>query len=304
MYAKQVILVAIFLIIIESCQQSNNEMLVNRNAIGKSTIADSTLNNQLPLTKPLNHITDTGRKFIRTADIKAKVKDVKHETAIIESIVTRNGGFITNSTMQASVVNLSQYDFSEDSSIISITYSLSNTIILRIPHIYLDTFLQEIGNRFYFLHHRVVNSEDVTYNFLRNNVNYSRGTAHSLRIKNAIDKKGNNLNHIISAEEDLYDMVGDADEALFKNLKISDQVKYSTVTLYIYQNPTVLIEKNEKVKPKETYTPGFGKQVFASVFSGWQMVVNIVILLLTYWPVFLLYFICMIAFKRYKKHNV
>ncbi len=104
---------------------------------------------------------DTTHRFIRTADLKFKVKSVVKATYTIEDIVARQGGFVTYTNLGSQINYSTTTAISADSSLVTNWYTVTNTLVLRVPNVKLDTTLKLIGRTIDFLDYRVIKAEDV-----------------------------------------------------------------------------------------------------------------------------------------------
>ncbi|OYX82606.1 MAG: hypothetical protein B7Y83_14200, partial [Flavobacteriales bacterium 32-34-25] len=58
---------------------------------------------------------DSTRKFVRTADLKFKVKSVPQTTYAIENITNKFGGFVTFTNLQSNIIDQYETKISQDS---------------------------------------------------------------------------------------------------------------------------------------------------------------------------------------------
>ncbi|MDI1317467.1 DUF4349 domain-containing protein [Flavobacterium sp.] len=84
---------------------------------------------------------DSNRKFVQTADLKFKVKNVAKSTYVIENIVGKNGGFVTFTDLKSNSSEKSETKISKDSTLETNRITVDNTIRLRVPNAKLDTIL-------------------------------------------------------------------------------------------------------------------------------------------------------------------
>lgn len=79
------------------------------------------------------------RKFIRTADLKFKVKNVPQSTYAIENATNKFGGYVTYTNLQSSITDQIASKISQDSILETTKFSVQNSITIRIPNTKLDT---------------------------------------------------------------------------------------------------------------------------------------------------------------------
>lgn len=244
---------------------------------------------------------DSTRKFIRTADLKFKVKDVIKSTYDIEEITSQQGGFVTYTNLASNIDNVDIKPISADSSIETTYYTVTNSIILRVPNTKLDTTLKEIAKNIDYLDYRIIKAEDVALQILSNNLTQKRSAKNEERLTNAINNRGKKLDETANAEEVLLSKEEQLDNAKISNLSLVDQIKFSTINLYIYQRQAIKNEYIANHKDIEVYEPGFGSKMLESLKSGWDMLKTFLVFLINLWTLILLIFVLYIIYKRYKQ---
>jgi hypothetical protein len=218
---------------------------------------------------------DETRKFIRTATLKFKVKDVIKSTYDIEGITVGQGGFVTYTHLQSEIDNTNTTNISADSSLVSTYYTVVNSMELRVPNVKLDTTLKEIARNIDFLDYRTIRAQDVALQMLANNLTQRRA---------------------IRQEQ--------VDNAQIANLSLADQINFSTITLHIYQTQSVKHELVSNDKNITAYEPGLGSQLLDSLRFGWDILTTIIVFLVKLWGLILpaiVVYIAVIVYKKYKK---
>ena len=124
---------------------------------------------------------DSTRKFVRTAEMKFKVKDVRKATFSIEDIIARHDGFVTYTNLNSTVDYKTYTAMSPDSMLETWFYTVANDMVVRIPNTTLDTTLKEIARHIDYLDYRVIKAEDVTLNMLSNQLMQMRLKSHTTR---------------------------------------------------------------------------------------------------------------------------
>lgn len=242
---------------------------------------------------------DTTRKFIRTADLKFKVNDVIQSTYDIENITTRFGGFVTYTHLASNVNAVTLTPVSADSSLESTSFEVVNTITLRIPNTQLDTTLKEISHNIEFLDFRTITADNVALQILANKLIQKRAAKNESRLTLAIDGKGRKLHETTDAEELLMSRGEQGDNALLSNLSLADQINFSTVTLAIYQRPSVKRELISNGKNIEAFQPGFGSKIGESFQIGWMGVTEFIVALATLWPLIALTILVYFLYRKF-----
>lgn len=284
--------------IVISCKQAQSENAEATSDLTKAVAADSTsIASSSAAVEPKN----STRKFVRTADIKFKVKNVAKSTGIIEDATSRFGGFVTYTNLQSTINDEDHTKVSPDSTLVTTKYTVENNMTIRVPNTQLDTVIKTIANQIGFLHYRVIKADDVTLQMLSNKMAQKRSASTEKRIATAIDTKGKKLNQVIDAEENL-DAKKEANDAkTLENLSLNDQVNFSTLTLQIYQDQTVKQEMIANEKSVNTYRPNIGLQVWDSIKTGWFVLENIISFVVLLWPFALIGFAGFIGYKKFLK---
>lgn len=271
--------------------------------------ADSTAVEMVSSSAAVVNKNDSSHKFIRTADLKFRVKSVIKSTYDIETIVARQGGFVTHTSLNSNVEEskTTTLNIGADSLLETTHYTVINEIVLRVPNVKLDTTLKEISRNIEFLDYRIINSDDVALKLLSNDLQIKRSARSEDRVTRAIDTRGKKLNETTVAEEALLNKREQADNARIANLSLKDQINYSTVNLTIYQRQTV---KNELIANEDSigkYKPGFGIKLLNSLRFGWTILEGFILFIFNLWGLILLgagaYFLYKIYKIRKHKNN-
>lgn len=263
----------------------------------KSFLADSTSAAYVSSSAAVENGKDSTHKFIRTADLKFKVKNVIRSTYDIEDITRRQGGFVTYTNLESNIVNVTTTSVSADSSLETTYYSVTNTITLRVPNTRLDTTLKEISRNIDFLDYRVIKADDVALDILSNNLTQKRFAKNEQRLINAIDNRGKRLNETTAAEETLLNKQEQADNAYINTLSLKDKIQFSTVNLLIYQRQTISRELISNDKNIKEYEPGFGSKILESILTGWTVLETFLVFLVKLWGILLFAFVAYILYR-------
>ena len=283
-----------------SCGRSPGNESRSEN-VQDEVMMDSTGNEFFSSSAAVENGKDSSRKFIRTADLKFKVKSVVNATYAIENITNELGGFVTFTELNSHIDNTTTTAVSADSSLETTYFTVVNQIVLRVPNTQLDTTLKSIANLIDYLDYRIIKADDVALNILANKLTQERSKKNEKRLTDAIDNRGKKLKETTTAEELLLRKQEQADNAKISNLSLNDQVNFSTVSLLIYQRQAIKRELISNYKNIDEYTPGFGNRILGALRSGWEIVQNIIIFITQIWGLILLAIVIFILFKRYNK---
>jgi len=242
------------------------------------------------------------RDFIKTASIKFRVNNVRTATEKIEDLMAKFNGYVKSSHLANRSENYSRQIVRKDSVLISQQIVVENTMILRIPNEKMDSLFRAMNPLINFLDYRSYNLDDVTYKLLRNLKDATRLKKYDQRQTAHIDNKDSKLKETTSAEENLLEKQKQSDNLQVENLEISDQVKYCTVTLDIYQKPVIIREVIENFNEYSSrYKPNILSRIWESIVYSWNIVEEIIVFIFNLWGIILLILIGVYFLRMFLK---
>jgi len=287
-------------IILFSCSQSDKGNRGQREENITSEQADATQKSTNTQPQP-KFKGDSTRTFIRKANLSFKVKDVRTATFDIERIVNANRGYVTSSELESNINYKSSVRISKDSMLDMTNYTVHSNIMMRIPNTELDKTLTEIASLIDYLDYRRVNAEDITAQLQDARLTEKRYTQHTQRLEKAIDEKGNKLNQLVDAEDNLLEKQQYADQSKINSGELAHDVKYSTIAIKIYQKETTRKEAYAYSAPIEPYQPNFGVKLLDAVSVGAVVFGEILLFFIKLWPIALLVVAFIFIFKSVRK---
>jgi hypothetical protein len=268
-----------------------------------SVAADSTAAGYVSSSAAVETGKDSTRKFIRTADLKFKVRSVIDATYRIEDITGKSGGFVTYTNLNSTIDNKTITAISADSSLETTYFTVANSMVLRVPNRMLDSTLKAIAVLIDYLDFRVIKAEDVGLQILSNQLEQQRLARHEKRLTSAIDSRGRKLEETTTAEENLLNRQGESDAAGIANLSLQDQIQFSTINLSIYQRQAVTRELIANDRNIEEYEPGIGSKLLEALKVGWKALEAVVIFLARLWALILFGIIVYIIYRKYVRDS-
>lgn len=275
-----------------ACSQASQESAVAEDARSEKL----SLSSSAAVEKP----DDTIRKFIRTADIRFRVKNVEQATYRIEDIATSLGGFVTYTKLASQEAGRDIIPISADSSLETIKYTVVNNITLRVPNVRLDTTLKAIATLVDYLDYRAISADDVALQIKANKWAQKRALGSGGRLETALDKNGK-LREAINGAEVLNGIKGQADEAALANLSLQDQVNFSTVSIDIYQRQDFKRWVIANDKDIAAYKPGLGTKLWDALKAGWSLIEYLIVAITHLWALILLAIIMYLLFRNRAK---
>jgi len=301
-------IVLIFSLILVGCSSGESEAKESRDEVSQGFLGNSKTEAAAPIeklkdgevTKEENHPlsssaarigkADSTHTFIRTADIKFKVKDVTRATYKIEDIVGAHDGFVSFTNLASNVLYTNRTKINEDSILESTHYRVDNSITIRVPSTQLDSVLRALAPLMDFLDHRTIKADNIRFELIANQMAEARLKKYNERLTTAIDKRGKKLNETSNAEDNLLTRQESSDKAQLQSMELMEQVEYSTVTLYIYQPETINYSLSAVEKTPAIYEPSFGSRLTTAAKMGWYVLKEIIIFLVQMWGIILLGF--------------
>jgi len=258
-----------------SCQNSETK---ERLAVSIESLADSVniSSDASQESKP------DSTKFIRTADIRFKVNDVQQTTTRIEDIVRKNKGYVAYTHLASTTENTDQQQVSKDSNLVVTYFTVSNTITIRVPNYLLDTTLREIGADVVFLDHRTIKADDVSIPYLENQLGQRRYNGSKPKFVAGAKQKDVNDTKVLSIyQQELQD------EYYIANKRLDRDIRYSVVTMELYQSPILHREMVSRPVELKAYHAGLWGRIGDSLQQGWYIFEDFIVFIIRLWGLIL-----------------
>jgi hypothetical protein len=258
-----------------SCQNSETK---ERLAVSIESLADSVniSSDASQESKP------DSTKFIRTADIRFKVNDVQQTTTRIEDIIRKNKGYVAYTHLASTTENTDQQQVSKDSNLVVTYYTVSNTITIRVPNYLLDTTLREIGADVVFLDHRTIKADDVSIPYLENQLGQRRYNGSKPKFVAGAKQKDVNDTKVLSIyQQELQD------EYYIANKRLDRDIRYSVVTMELYQSPILHREMVSRPVELKAYHAGLWGRIGDSLQQGWYIFEDFIVFIIRLWGLIL-----------------
>ncbi len=223
------------------------------------------------------------RQFVRTADLKFRVRDVARTTHVVEDLTSRYGGFVTKNHLSSKDISTHAVQVTADSLLETTEYQVENNLSLRVPNQNLDSLLRELSRQVQFLDYRIVNADEVSLQLLENKLKLQRAAQAEKRYEKAIDGRGRKLGETLAGESGRLALQQEADANTLRNLSLADQVRYSTVKLAVYQRTTRTQEKVAAPVDLPVYRPGLGARLAEAFLDGWEIMETLLVVIARLW---------------------
>lgn len=231
---------------------------------------------------------DTLHQFIRTADLRFRVKNVRSTTYQVEDIALHFGGFVTQSHLASTQGYTTLTPVSADSSVETMHYTVENTIVMRVPVEKLDSTLKAIAPLIDYLDYRNVDARDIRLERIRNLLRQRRSANYQHRVDQATAGRPLKVDDATTVATAMMNQQESADEAWLENQQLADQLRFATLHIQLYQSTSILRHMRENDRVPDAWKPGYGSELHDAAKGGWDMLKGIVWVLVRIWPFTLL----------------
>lgn len=237
------------------------------------------------------------KKFVKTAAVNMEVKDVYEATVHIENTLKNLGGFITKSELESNITEEETYNTSDQNAVLLRKFNTINKMQVRVPSEKLGEFLTSVNGQKLFLNTRIIYAEDV---------------ANNAKIAELELKKINKTAEVISQMKTNEKKVNLTEENVEKNntqqienLNLADNIKYSTVDIYI-KEPKVRVAEISITNTQfydNKYQVNFFFEAKNALLNGFYIVQKFFVFLLNFWPLLLSGILIILYLKKLNIFN-
>lgn len=282
---KKIIVVNCFIIVLfGSCQNTSKESV---NALADVSVAEGKQ-------ESVSDFTGDTVKLVKTGAIRIKVKNVEQSAKELSVLTDRYDGMVFNKSYNALEGDREEFKISTDSLLQVSTYTPQADISIRVPSEKLEQFLFDVADRGYFTGSSSLNIDDKSLAYLENILKQKNRTD-VLNERPPVSKAPSSLNKI-----DIKDQVT---EQQILNRRIDKDVKYSLVTLNLYQNTFIKKEVIANYNIAD-YKGSFGVRFRNAVSDGWHSFLGLVIIFANLWVFILLLIIAWLIYKVWFRKSI
>ena len=291
---SRILLLSAAVLLLGSCGNGNSDQSTVSEAAAANDYlasADST-----SFAAGLQSLSSPSRKFIRTADVRARVTDVYSATTQLETLTLLLGGIIQESKLSNEVASAKTIYYKPDSNLQTQTYTTTAHLTLRVPAAKLDTVLKVIPALSAFVDYRTLNQSDVTLNYLGN------------ALRNAAMGNSSNAAALASKTKDAIQAAEYADQKAeegitrkVENLHLLDEVNYATIIVAFYQ--PMQVSSLVTVNPEYVTAPSYGAELLHAFKSGLSFLRALSVFVLQLWAVWLLLGLGFYIYRRERRRR-
>lgn len=244
---------------------------------------------------------DPQRRFIRTAQAQFQVVDVYRTALAIEDEVAAQGGFVVDNEIASQVQRVLSRPLGQGKRLELAEYTLHGELTVRVPSERTQAFLRAVAAQMEFLDRRSFSARDAQFDLLRQQLARQRAQDEQRELADAV-QAGGKLGDKTDAIQSRGTARASRDEALIAQKEFEDRVAFSTITLSLRQDAQV--RRAERVDVDAVFRdngPGFFSRVGEALQAGWRGCLELVIALMTVWPLWLLVLGAAILWRRWRK---
>ena len=236
-------------------------------------------------------LTGNAVKLIKTASIDFKVNNVFESAKRIANTARRMNGVVTNRQIQSVDENSKRLKISDDSLKVLSSYIIKANMLVRVPTINLDQFIEEISAAAVHIQNSQLHIEDKSLNYL----------SAQLKRQNSQDllKSEAGKNHKTEESVSLADEKDQLIEQQIQNKQIDADVKYSTVQLNFYQNALMRTEVVANNNLSDYQLP-FARSMSNAFFNGWDYFLIFIIGIANLWMFLVAGVVVIFSYRYYK----
>ncbi|OJV54714.1 MAG: hypothetical protein BGO31_07015 [Bacteroidetes bacterium 43-16] len=276
-----------------ACAQARDESSSDRESAATEAVATGEVTGK----DGLVDITDERRKMMKNADLKMRVTDVQKATISLERATAAMGGLVMQSEISNEIGAIKELPYTTDSLKMARTYQTRSLLKVRVPTMYLDSFLDLAAAQAQFINSRNILVEDASLQYLSNDLKQQVGAGDKSLDKAAnLSRKTSEALEVARTEENI---AASKIDKQIDNLNIRDKVKYATVSIAIVQPEKVDVCTVADVSKQ--MEAGWGTQFRNALGSGWSFLKVVLIGLVHIWPLWMIALIVLIVFRNRKK---
>lgn len=283
----KILLGSLLLTTISACNKKENSAAYDQSFINQTANAEMSDSISSAATVQIKD-----KQFIKLANVNMDVKDVYDATISIEKSLRDLGGYVTSSHLNSQIVSEETYNTSDENATMVRKFQTENTIQARVPSSKLGEFLTFINDKKLFLNTRNITASDVTANIKLAELEAERNSKTATNIAQLkTDKTKVNMAND-NASESNYQKVS--------SFEISDQIKYSTVDIYL-KEPNLRVAEIAVTNIKNIdnkYKFNFFFDLKNGFIEGFYLIQKLIVGLVTIWPLLLIGVIIMYFIKR------
>lgn len=203
---------------------------------------------------------DFNRKMIKRADYKFEVENVDESTIKMHQLAEQYSGFVSGMNLSTSA------------------NAMTNRMTIKVMNEQFEPLLTALSNEAIFVHHKRINTQDVTEQFvdLESRLNVKKDVKE--RYTKMLRNDAKTMQQVFHAEEKIRVLQEEIESKEGRLRLLADQVSLSEIQLEMVQE----VEYQEKLLVKNK---SFAQKATDSFLNGWNSILSVTLGMLNYWHV-------------------
>ncbi|MCG7220621.1 DUF4349 domain-containing protein [Acinetobacter sp. AG3] len=220
---------------------------------------------------------EKARRMVREAQVNFTVKDVVKTALEIDKLTFQAGGFIEQKNISFDVLDVKTQKIADGKIRVFEKVDPHAEIIVRVPSDKAALYVNQLLPLMYFLNQQQYSAKRFELKLLEEKIGQTQSVPS--------DTKQSQLNEI----------------SRLTQLEVQDRVRFSTISIAIKQ-PAMVRESLDVDVDAVARLNGdsFWKRAWEGIQYGWQFILDLLVILVTIWPLYLLVFFGLIIYRVVK----
>lgn len=265
--------------------EASAEQVVSADAAEAPVDANTNQPNTTPVTEQKPDVilntevnpAEAARRMVREANVNFTAQDVVKTTLAVEKITLEAGGFIEQKNIDFNVIDKQQQKIADGKIKVFEKIDPLANLVIRVPSERAAGVVNQLLPLMFFLNQQQYSAKRYELKLLEEKISQTQSVPS--------DTRNAQLNEI----------------SRLTKMEVQDRVRYSTITLAISQ-PTLVRERIDVDIDAVARLNGdsFWKRAWNGVQYGWQFVLDLLVVLITIWPLYLLLLIGFLLYRVIK----
>jgi hypothetical protein len=217
------------------------------------------------------------KKIIKTANLNLEVKDYRAFNSLVHQTVKQFGGYVSQEEQ------------------IESAYKIENTVAIKVPVDQFEDAMSTLGEHGEKIIEKKITSEDVTTEMVDTKSRIEAKKEVRLRYLDLL-KQAKNMKEILEVQNEVNEIQEQLESAAGRVEYLNHSSAFSTINLTFYQ----VIDAGAVVEQEPTYL----HKVTESFSEGLKLVGNLLLGLVSLWPLLTLVTILLIAYKKRRSAKI
>ncbi|AXK73328.1 DUF4349 domain-containing protein [Lysobacter sp. TY2-98] len=243
------------------------------------------------------------RRFIRTAQVDAQVRDVQRAVIRITDLAAAQGGFVTRDDVTTSIDRVETRPLGNERLVELSTYTMRGDLQVRVPSDRAQMFLRSVAGELEFLDRRHYEALDARFELLRRELTRRRHDQAQAAMGDAAAQNGK-IADKADAIERRADQQTARDEAIVEQRTYEDRVEFATLEFNLRQAQLVRRAERPDVDAILRHErPNLLARLSTAIADGGRGLLDLLVTLVAVWPLWLSLAIVVAAVRAWKRRS-